>query len=55
MRAQLFARSIDTNSPVSVPRYSTSGFFRSSVSVRATSPLRLAAIDFHVWPKSLLA
>ena len=54
-RTQLLARSVDTNSPVSVPTYSTSGFLTSSVIVLTTCPARLAATNRHVWPKSPLA
>ena len=54
MRAQLLARSMETKSPVSVPRYNTSAFLVSSVKVRATSPFRFATTDVHVWPKSWL-
>ena len=53
-RRQLLPRSIERKMPVSVGRYSTSGFFRSSVIDRATSPLRFALSDRNVAPKSLL-
>ena len=52
---QLRPRSVEMTSPVSVPRYRTSGFFRSSVSVLTTAPFRFADNDCHVCPKSRLA